>query len=65
MSEQQKELAKVRFQLGNARVELTSSRHVLSDVTNKLQTTLKQRDCARKQALKHQQKLEAVITDSP
>ena len=64
VSEQQKDLQEMKIQLEKARAELTYSRFALCDVTNKLQTTLKQRDCARKQGHKCQQKLEAAIADS-
>ena len=64
VSEQQKVLQQMKIQLEKARAELTSSKHALSHVTNKLQTTTKQRDCACKQVHKSQQKLEAASADS-
>ncbi len=64
VTEQHKVLQEMKTQLEKARAEIVSSKHMLSDVTNKLQTTIKQRDCARKKVHKSQQKLEAAITDS-
>ena len=64
VSEQQKALQEMKIQMEKARAELTASKCALSDVTNKLQTTIKQRDCARMQIHKSKQKLEATIADS-
>ena len=50
--------------MNKARAEIASSRHALSGITNKLQKTTKQRDCAHQQAHKTQQKLEVAIADS-
>ena len=44
--------------------ELASSRFALSDMTNQLQKAVTQRDTARKQVYKIQDKLEAVYSDS-
>lgn len=44
--------------------ELASSRRALSNVTNKLETAVKQRDCARKKGCEIQDKLEAASLDS-
>ena len=45
VSDQQKDLQEMKIQLEKAIAELTSSRFALSNVTNTLQTTLRQRDC--------------------
>ena len=62
--EQQKELEEIKKQMDMASIELASSRCALSNVTNKLKTTVKQRDCARKKGHKIQHKLEAAYLDS-
>ncbi len=57
-------LHKMKRQVEVASKELAATRHTLSDVTNQLQKTVKQRDAARKQASRSQKKLEAVCLDS-
>ena len=64
VSEQQEALEEMKKQLEVASAELASSRCALSDVSNRLQKTMKQRDTARKQACKMQDKLEAAYLDS-
>lgn len=60
VSEQQEALEEMKRQLEDAR----TSRHALSDISNQLQKTVKQRYTARKQACKMQDKLEAAFLDS-
>ena len=57
MSEQQKALQEMKIEMKKAKDELTSSKHALSDVTNKLQNKIKQRDCAHQQLHTSQQNL--------
>ena len=64
VTEQQKELEEIEKQMDAAKSELASSRHALSNVTNKLKTAVKQRDCARKKGHEIQDKLEAAYLDS-
>ena len=64
VSKQQYALDKMKKQVEIASNELACSRHALSDVTNHLQRTMKQRDTARKQTSKIQEKLEAACLDS-
>ena len=64
VTEQQKELEEIEKQMDAAKSELTSSRYALSNVTNKLKTAVKQRDCARKKGHEIQDKLEAAYLDS-
>ena len=60
----QKEALEEMKQFQIASTELASSRRTLSDVMNRLQKTTEQRDTARKQGSKIQEKLEAVNLDS-
>ena len=64
VSKQQEALEEMKKQFEIASTELASSRRALSDVMNRLQKTIKQRDTARKQASKIQEKLEAAHLDS-
>ena len=64
VSKQQEALEEMKEQFEIASTELASSRRALSDVTNRLQKTIKQQDTARKQASKIQEKLEAAYLDS-
>ena len=61
---QQKELEEMKKQMDIAKSELASSRHALSDITNKLKIAEKQRDCACKKGHEIQDKLEAAYLDS-
>lgn len=62
--EQQEALKDMETKLKIASSELVSSRHALSDITNQLQKTARQRDTARKQVFKMQDKLETVYSVS-
>ena len=64
VSEQQEALEEMKKQLEFASTELASSRCALSDVSNQLQKTMKQRDTAHKQVCKMQDKLEAAYLDT-
>ena len=64
VSKQQETLREIRKQAEIASTELAASRQALSDVTNRLKKTVKQRDTARKQGFKIQDKLEAANLDS-
>ena len=57
VTEQRKELEEMEKQMNAAKSELASSRHALSNVTNKLKIAVKQRDCARKKGHENQDKL--------
>ena len=60
VSEQQVALKEMKKQLEIASTGLKSSRRALSDVYNRLQNTVKQRDTARKQVCKIQDNLEGA-----
>ena len=62
--EQEKVIQDMQTQLDEARSELSSTKHALSDVTNKLQTTKKQHDCARNKVFKITHELGETIADS-
>lgn len=64
VSAQQADLEEMKTQLEIANTELVSSRCALSDISNQLQKTVKQRDTARKQVCTVQEKLEAAYVDS-
>lgn len=64
VSEQQEALEEMKRQLEIASTELVSSKRALTDISNQLQKTVKQRDTARKQACKVQDKFEAAYIDS-
>lgn len=64
VSKQQDALEEMKKQLEFANTELASSKRALSDVSNRLQKATKQRDTARKQVCKMQDKLEAAYVDS-
>ena len=64
VSKQQETLREIRKQAEIASTEVAASRQALSDVTNRLKKTVKQRDTARKQGFKIQDKLEAANLDS-
>ena len=61
---QQKELQEMRIEIKKAKAELTSSRYQLSDVTNKLDVVTVQRDRARKEVHRSQQRLQAATADA-
>ena len=54
----------MKKQMEVAKHELASSRCALTDITNKLQIAVKQRDCANKKIYQIGEKLEAVYEDS-
>lgn len=64
VSKHQEALKTVTKQLEVANTDLASTRRALSDVSNQLQKTAKQRDVAHKQACKMQDKLESAYLDS-
>ena len=64
VSEQQKALEELKMEMEIARTEVASSRRALSDVTSKLHRTITQRDTARKQVSKTQEKVYAAYADS-
>ena len=64
VSEQQEALEEMKKQLEFASTKFASSRYALSDVSNQLQKTLKQRDTAHKQVCKMHNKLEAAYLDT-
>ena len=64
VSEQQEALKELKKQLEVASTDLASTRCALSDVSNRLQKTTKQRDTARKQTCIMQDKLQSAYLDS-
>ena len=63
MSEQQKALQEMQTEMDKAKAELMSSRRTLCDICNKLEASVKQRNCAHKKLQKSQQKIEGLIAD--
>ena len=64
LSKQKEVLEEMKKQIEIADSELAASRHALSDVTNRLENTRKQRDAARKHVCRFEAKLEAASLDS-
>ena len=62
--EQEQELNAMKKAVEIARTELGHTKHTLKDITNKLRTIQKQRDCAQNQAHKSCQGLGATVADS-
>jgi hypothetical protein len=63
LSKQEDDVHDMQTLLETANNEIAVTRHALSDVTNKLQITLKQRDSARKQVNKCHHKIEELTED--
>ena len=61
VSRQQEALDETKKQVEIASSELAASRYALSDITNQLKKTTKQRDTAHKQAFKYKTSLKLQI----
>jgi len=64
VDQQQQEIKKMKCQMKTAKFDLAASRQTLSDITNKLAKTVKQRDCALKETDNFHEKLEAAYVHS-